>query len=270
MKDESQKYDTINYHSYLALDQLLSAQQLRSVELDGKAAHDEMLFIVVHQAYELWFKQIIFELESVLKHFRTDDVDERKIGTDVARLNRIIQIQQLLIDQIAIMETMTPLDFLDFRNYLFPASGFQSFQFRMIENLLGLQEWRRITYNGAPYYSVFSEEQQAALKTATAHGSLFDAVEDWLERTPFIELEDFDFLESYRKAVDRMLDKEQKAIKATPYLDEEEKAMRLTMLGNTDTYFESVLNKEHHDALRREGKLRLSYDATVAALFINL
>ena len=270
MKDTGQKYDTINYHSYLGLDQLLGAQNLRSVELDGKAAHDEMLFIIVHQAYELWFKQIIFELESVLGHFRADDVDERKIGTDVARLNRIIQIQQLLIDQIAIMETMTPLDFLDFRNYLFPASGFQSFQFRMVENLLGLQESTRLTYNGAPYYKVFTPEQQEALLNATQSGSLFDAVEDWLERTPFIELGDFDFLDSYKKAVDRMLEKEQKAILSSPHLDETEKEMRLKMLGNTDTYFESVLNRDHHEQLRKEGQLRLSYDATVAALFINL
>ena len=185
-------------------------------------------------------------------------------------LERIVEIQKLLISQIRIMETMTPLDFLDFRNYLFPASGFQSFQFRMIENLLGLAEEKRITYNGCPYFSVFAEHRQQQLQDASNHHSLFVEVEKWLERTPFIELGDWNFLDFYRQAVERMLQKEQKAIHSTPYLTEEEKKMRLTMLGNTDSYFEAVLNEEKHKNLQAEGTLRLSYDATIAALFINL
>ena len=212
MEDESQKYSTVHYNNYLGLDKLLSAQKLRSATLDEEPAHEEMLFIIVHQTYELWFKQIIHELKSVLVLFQKQKVDERTIGTAIGRLNRVVEIQHILIDQIKIMETMTPLDFLDFRNLLFPASGFQSYQFRVIENILGLEDDDRITYNGCPYFSVFDQPKQEQLKKMSESGSLFESIEDWLERTPFIELGEFDFIESYRLAVDRMLKKEQEAI----------------------------------------------------------
>lgn len=265
-----EKYSTVHYNNYLQLDKVLGAQDLRSTSVDRVPAHEEMLFIIVHQSYELWFKQIIHELESVLQLFKKQKVDERNIGTSVDRLRRVIEIQKLLIDQIRIIETMTPLDFLDFRNHLFPASGFQSFQFRMIENLLGLEEDSRMTYNGCPYFSVFDEKKQATLSTVSSSGSLFECMETWLERTPFIRFGEFDFLSAYQKSVDRMIAREQSAINESEYLTMDEKAMRLKMLGNTDTYFKSVMNKEIHEELRRSGKLRLSYEATIAALFINL
>ncbi len=208
MKEEAQKYSTVHYKDHLGLDKILNAQHLRSEQVDGNAAHEEMLFIIVHQAYELWFKQIIHELQSVIGLFKTDRVDERNIGTAIGRLKRVVEIEKLLISQLTIMETMTPLDFLDFRHHLFPASGFQSYQFRAFENLLGLKEDSRITYNGCPYSVVFTEENQQKLHEMTEVGTLYDAIETWLERTPFIELGDFDFLESYKEAVERMLKKE--------------------------------------------------------------
>lgn len=269
MKEEK-KISTVHYQNYLGLDKLLDAQHPKSGMNETAPAHEEMLFIIVHQAYELWFKQIIHELKSVLVMFQQDDVDVRNIGTAIIRLERVVEIQKLLIDQIRIMETMTPLDFLDFRNLLLPASGFQSYQFRMIENLLGLQEDKRISYNGCPYHSVFDHTKRAELQSVSKTGSLFEAMEDWLERTPFIEFGTFDFVDSYHKAVDRMLEKEINAIKATDYLDPQEKEVRLKMLKNTDTYFDSVFDEQQHRKLQQEGKLRLSYDATIAALFINL
>ena len=134
------KYSTIHYKKYLGLNTILNAQHLRSSELGEKPAHEEMLFIITHQSYEIWFKQIIHELESVIDMFDDKTVNEKNIGTAVARLNRVATIFRLLIEHIQVLETMTPMDFLDFRSYLFPASGFQSFQFRKIENLLGLAE----------------------------------------------------------------------------------------------------------------------------------
>ncbi len=263
------KYTTIHYHNYLELDKILNAQTLRSAELENPA-HEEMLFIITHQAYELWFKQIIHELTSVLKMFKDESVDERNIGTAIGRLQRVEEILKLLVQQIGIMETMTPLDFLDFRSYLFPASGFQSFQFRVVEAMLGLPENNRLTYNNHHYASVFQEEQQGFLANIYKNGTFFDAIESWLERTPFIQFGNFDFLNHYEKAVERMIEKEQNAINNSAFLTEKEKAMRLLMLGNTDTYFQSVLNKEAHAQMKQEKKLRLSYKATVAALFINL
>ena len=268
MTDQN-KYTTINYGEYLQLDKLLDAQHPRSKAL-GEPAHDEMLFIITHQAYELWFKQVIHELDSAMAMFNTNLVDAHSVGTIVARLRRVVEIMKLMVQQIGVLETMTPLDFLDFRDYLFPASGFQSYQFRVVETMLGLQSAKRITYNQCKYSSVFSEEKQVELDVLEAEQSIFTEVELWLERTPFLKLKDFNFLEQYKATVEKMIKKEQKNINAAAYLSDQEKEMRLKMVGSTDTYFQSVLDPKKHEELRAEGKLRLSYGATVAALFINL
>ncbi|MCI5082750.1 MAG: tryptophan 2,3-dioxygenase [Saprospiraceae bacterium] len=270
MKTNEKKYSTVHYQQYLALDELLDAQHLRSEKLQKEPAHDEMLFIIVHQSYELWFKQVIHELESVMEMFNQNNVDERSIGVSVARCNRVGEIFKLLIEHIRIMETMTPLDFLDFRNLLFPASGFQSFQFRKIENMLGLKEDQRMTYGNHHYAAFFSEEEQKELDRIVKEGSLFDLVEDWLERTPFLQFRNFRFLSSYRESVERMIAKETEAIESSDYLSVKEKEMRLKMLGNTDTYFQSVLDPEAHAERLASGQLKLSYKATLAALMINL
>ena len=91
-----------NYDEYLKLESLLSCQELLS-DKNGKKAHDEMLFIITHQVYELWFKQILFELDSIFEVFDTDKIDESHIGIVVGRLERINEIQKLLIDQIKIL-----------------------------------------------------------------------------------------------------------------------------------------------------------------------
>jgi tryptophan 2,3-dioxygenase len=270
MKKKSEgKYTTIHYHNYLELDKVLGAQILRSEKL-GKPAHEEMLFIITHQAYELWFKQINHEVKSVVNMFSKDEVDERSLGSAIGRLDRVEKILALLIEQIGVLETMTPLDFLDFRAYLFPASGFQSFQFRALECMLGLPENKRMTYHGQRYSSVFPEEQQKELDDIYARGTLFEWVDKWLERTPFLKVNDFDFLEKYQEAVQKMLKKEYAAIKASEYLTEEEKEMRIKMVGGTDTYFKTILSRDNYEELIKDGKKRLSYDAAIAALFINL
>ena len=268
--DSSKKYTAIHYHSYLELDKLLSAQVPRSGQFQEKAAHDETLFIIMHQVYELWFKQIKHELDSVCDMFRDEALDEENINMAVLRLKRVSEILELVIKQIFVMETLTPLDFMDFRNYLFPASGFQSLQFRMIESTLGLREEDRMTYNGHSYKIVFTEEQKAELDKIETGGSLFELVENWLERIPFLQSEEFDFLKSYKESVEKMLAKEEAAITATDYLSPKMKEMRLKMLGGTNTYFKHVLSEEEHNKLIAAGEMRLSYKATQAALLINL
>lgn len=267
---EAKKYSTVHYKEYLGLDKILNAQNLRSAELDKEPAHEEMLFIITHQSYELWFKQIIHELESVIDMVNDDVVEEPNIGTAVDRLTRVSKIMKLLVEQISIMETMTPLDFLDFRNYLFPASGFQSFQFRKVENLLGLTEKARMTYGGHHYAAFFEKDEKANLKKTSGKETLFEAVEDWLERTPFLKFGEFKFLKHYKMSVERMVEREAEAIKKSDYLSDQEKEMRLRMMGNTDTYFKSILDPTVHEKLQAEGKQRLSYKATLAALMINL
>ena len=263
------KYATIHYQNYLGLDELLSTQVLRSEQL-GKPAHEEMLFIITHQVYELWFKQIIHELKSVIALFSIEQVNENNLGAAIARLDRVERILQLLIDQIGVMESMTPLDFLDFRSYLFPASGFQSFQFRAVESLLGLPEENRMTYHNKKYSSVFPREQQEMLTKIYEHGTLFDWINNWLERTPFLNLDGFNFVEKYKTAVKNMLARETQAIQNSKYLTKKEKLKRTEMVGSTQTYFKSILSKKYHNNLVKEGKKRLTYEATVAALFINL
>ena len=263
------KYSSVHYHSYLMLDKLLDAQHPKSEAL-GKPAHEETLFIILHQVYELWFKQIIHELTSVMNMFEDNMVDEKEIMVAVHRLHRITEIQKLLVDQIRVMETMTPLDFLDFRNYLFPASGFQSFQFRLIEVHLGLRSDERITYNNAPFDSVFEESRRQTLIEAESRRSLLELINDWLERTPFLELGDYNFIRAYKDSLRNMLAAEREAINNSTILSNENKNARLLMLDKTHEYFESVLDPEMHAQLQKENKVKLSYKATIGALFINL
>ena len=115
------------YGDYLQIPSLLSLQRPQSAKV-GEEAHDETLFIVVHQVYELWFKQIIHELKSIQGPFSSQPVSEEALSTMAQRLQRIGKIQNLLNGQLEVMETMSPMDFLEFRDLLMPASGFQSVQ----------------------------------------------------------------------------------------------------------------------------------------------
>ena len=108
MKDKKQAY----YSNYLELDKILQAQHLKSDEA-GTPVHDEMLFVIIHQTYELWFKQIIHDLDSILLFFKEQYVEETKLSSVVNRLNRICLIQELLIEQIKILETISCLCFSD-------------------------------------------------------------------------------------------------------------------------------------------------------------
>src|SRR5216117_4123876 len=116
------------YGSYLKIEELLSLQQPRS---DGPE-HDETLFIIIHQVYELWFKELLHEFDRVMQLLEADE-SHRSQHT----LKRILTILKVMVAQLDILETMTPLEFLSFRDRLDAASGFQSDQFRQIEFLLG-------------------------------------------------------------------------------------------------------------------------------------
>jgi tryptophan 2,3-dioxygenase len=150
----------LSYGSYLRVPELLSLQSL----LSDPAAHDELLFIVVHQAYELWFKVMLFELESVR---------DRLSGGDAAgarhSLSRIHAVERVMIEHIGVIETMTPQDFLVFRSNLAPGSGFQSVQFREIEAVSGLKE-PGLAASMAP-----TEEERARLERRWAEPTVWDA-----------------------------------------------------------------------------------------------
>lgn len=259
----------IYYGDYLQLDKLLGAQELESAKA-GNPIHDEMLFIIVHQAYELWFKQVLWELDDVLNIFSQDPVPEHYMGRAVARLRRITEIQKLMIQQIAVLETMTPLDFLDFRDYLLPASGFQSAQFRLVENKLGMRPEDRLMFEGGRYTGRFDETDEARVLESEKPDTLFDVVERWLERTPFLEQGDFSFWVEYESAVKGRLEADLRVVTGNPLLTDEQKQAQIKDFGTTMSQYEAIFDKEKHAQLTRRGERRFSYGAFQGALFITL
>ena len=120
----SKKNSSVHYNEYLDLDKILDAQTPLS-KAGNNEAHEEMLFIIIHQTYELWFKQIIHEIDSVMALLSKQKMDEENVGLVVGRFDRVNKILEVLVKQLDILETMTALDFLDFRNYLSPRNLYQ-------------------------------------------------------------------------------------------------------------------------------------------------
>lgn len=178
--------DEIHYSDYLHLDQILNAQDLES-DKQSRPAHDEMLFIIIHQTYELWFKQLLYETASVNEIMKKPSLNDNspELQTVVHRLSRSVDILKVLVHQIDIMETMTPMDFLDFRDLLRPASGFQSWQFKILEARLGLKFEHR--YGQEYYISQLRQPQIDMIKKAEKEKSLLELVNRWLERMPFFD-----------------------------------------------------------------------------------
>jgi tryptophan 2,3-dioxygenase len=189
----------VHYHDYLQLDKILNAQ-LPESNKHNLPAHDEMLFIVIHQVYELWFKQLHHEVNSVVGIMSKPALNDNspELQTVVHRLNRCVTILRVLVHQIDIMETMTPMDFLDFRDMLRPASGFQSWQFKELEAKLGLKFEQR---HGKEYYTAqLRPEQVDIIKKAENSQSLLQLLNSWLERMPFLkEGADESFWNNYKK-----------------------------------------------------------------------
>ncbi|MBL7754131.1 MAG: tryptophan 2,3-dioxygenase [Chitinophagaceae bacterium] len=194
----------VYYSEYLQLDKILNAQEEESKK-NGVRADDEMLFIVIHQSYELWFKQILHEVGIVREIFLKQQVEDNSSDMHIVvhRLRRVVKILEMLVNKLGILETMTPLDFLDFRDFLRPASGFQSIQFKIMEALLGLPFDKRF---GQQYYlSQLNPLDVDRVKQAEQQVSLLNLVNEWLQRMPFLkagtywEHED-SFFDVYRSA----------------------------------------------------------------------
>ncbi|CAD7926834.1 unnamed protein product [Amoebophrya sp. A25] len=233
-------------------------------------AHDETLFIIIHQTYELWFKQILHELDAVYTIFsKSKGIPENEISRACHYLYRITKIQEVLVQQIAILETMTSMEFLEFRDYLVPASGFQSWQFRLIEIALGIpMEGRR--YGTESFLKgVFEGRHRTALKLFTEQRvSMNKLVERWLERMPFYRTEEYDFWAEYKDAVDTMCTKEEEMIQK--FLPPEKQEEELKGLRSVRSAFHSLLDPEAHAEMVKRKVRRWSQRATLAALFIFL
>ncbi len=259
----------IYYADYLQLDRLLSCQDRKSAELN-RPAHDEMLFIIVHQAYELWFKQVLFELDAVQEVFAGDLVEERQVGQAVSGLGRIGEILKLVVGQLDVLETMTPLDFLDFRDLLFPSSGFQSLQFRLVEMRLGLRREDRMNFDKLPFDARLNDADRSRLQEQEKLPSLSDQIDRWLGRTPFVEIGGYKFQETYRNAVTDMLDRDAAYVRDNTALDEAERKADLASLAAAKKRFAEIFDEKKHGRRAEKGDWRFSWQALQAALFINL
>lgn len=249
----NKEYPPVYYSEYLGLDKILNAQVLESDKY-GVKADDEMLFIIIHQSYELWFKQVLHELQLIHQLFSKPTLSDNDsdVYSVVQKLRRVSAILNLLVEQMGIIETMTPLDFLDFRDFLSPASGFQSIQFKQIEALLGL---RYETRHGQSYYlSQLTDEDRERVLSFERQKSLLELLNGWLERMPFsveekywkdyASYEEHPFFNTYRKSY--------------------ENSLKATEVENL-TYFDQVFYEEHSD-----GAGILSPSAKRNALFIML
>ena len=174
----------LTYGGYLRVDELL-AQQVPQAD---PPAHDELLFITVHQVYELWFQQLLFELETVRDAMMTGETWRAR-----HLLRRVHVIERLLIEQVDVLETMTPQDFLEFRANLAPASGFQSVQFRELEFLSGCKDDAFLTR-----FRSISAAQRARLERRLAEPSLWDAFLQLLASRGLPAATDQQILESLR------------------------------------------------------------------------
>ena len=158
--------DQLTYGSYLRVEQLIRLQQPQS----APPHHDELLFIIIHQTYELWFKQLLHELDAVVANLRAaaanPDADE--VYEAARLLRRCTEIARVLVEQFTILETMLPTHFLAFRDKLRPASGFQSEQFREIEFLCGMKDEKMLRFHEA------SPEMLAQLRRRLVEPSLRD------------------------------------------------------------------------------------------------
>jgi tryptophan 2,3-dioxygenase len=160
----------LTYGKYLKIPELLSLQE----GLSSPPHHDEALFIIIHQVYELWFKLALHEVDSAVVH-----LDAGRVGEATRLLRRVVEVQHLLINQVRILETMRPQDFLGFRYHLNPASGFQSVQFRELEFLLGIKD------PAVCGRLVCEPEETERLQRRLAAPSLSDAVDALLVRRGF-------------------------------------------------------------------------------------
>lgn len=246
----------VHYHDYLQLDKLLNIQIPES-DKQNVSAHDEMLFIVIHQAYELWFKQLHHEVDSAIQLFSRPAINDNspELQTVVHRLNRSVTILKVLVHQIDIMETMTPMDFLDFRDMLRPASGFQSWQFKELEAKLGLKFVHR---HGKEYYTTHLRSEHVSLiKKAEDNHSLLELVNNWLERMPI-----FDAMKDWEGMEHEPTDDLHPFWSA--YKQQYSKSLAEAEKGN-----EEIFNKTFRE-VEKDSERTLSPKASRAALFIML
>ena len=165
---------------------------------------------------------------------------------------------------------MTPLDFLEFRDLLVPASGFQSLQFKEVEILLGVRRSDRIPADRDFFYTRLRDAERAELEQLESQPSLLELTESWLARMPFLNFKEFDFWQQYQSATDQMLERDRQIVQDNPALSEQQRELQLMTIDQTKQRFAAVADRSYYQELREAGEFRFSHQAFLAALFIHL
>jgi tryptophan 2,3-dioxygenase len=252
------------YSEYLSLDQILNAQHPESAK-HGAPAHDEMLFIIMHQTFELWFKLFLFELDSVIDIFRKDFLHDEDMHLVEGRLERIVEIQKLMVDQFDVLETMSPSDFLNFRDFLIPASGFQSAQYKLIEKKIGIT--LPDAHNNYSM-SVMDTKDKQDLKQPII--TLLESMSRWQERNPFLEMDGYSFEKEYEKAIREYTDYEVEKIRNHPLMSQEKIREEIKRMETFRKNLECIFDDEAYDQEIAEGKKKISRKAFLSILFVRL
>jgi tryptophan 2,3-dioxygenase len=176
----------------------------------------------------------------------------------------------VLNDQLGIIETMTPLDFMDFRDYLVPASGFQSIQFRTIELRLGLKQKYRLGIDKEFFNSRLKEEDKKHLMSLEEEPTLLELIDAWLSRMPFGKKSDYNFWSEYQKTINSMLDSDKEIIEKNTTLHAKEKQFELSNLEATRQNYDNLFDENKYQKLLDQGLVRLSSEAKLSAIFIKL
>lgn len=268
----------VNYWDYIRVDELLDLQG--GVHQDeAELANDEVMFIVVHQVYELWFKLMRRELITARDLFRVGPVAEKALSGAVASLRRIRVILERCTDHFKVMETLTTREYLAFRDKLMPASGFQSAQLREIEILLGLKDEDRLSLGVEGDYMQALRAHDGSQSTAfdrveatrQSGPSLHTVVDEWLYRTPIDGLGPQDhgadegldeFIERYLAAVNKEIDNSLAVALSRSQTDNDKDTLRARYQRERDSQA-AFLRPTEAEGGRRKSRIR------AAILFIS-
>jgi len=259
--DNAEEEDCVTYGGYLQLNKLLKSQSMRSEEKLPKAIHDEMLFIITHQAFELWFKQILHDMDSVKEILQ--DQKSADLLTIFNRVYRIKEILRLIKQQFSILETMAPLTFYKFRPFLGTASGFQSVQFRIMEICFGIKEDNRIRHNNAHFSEALTEEERHQVLEHQQKKTLFETVNDWLER--FYNEKGFKVAAKIEENIKKLKMSTKKKFEEEQNKKEKNKLEdKIKELED----FAKIFSETNYNAKLEKGERRLTFSAMLGALVI--
>ncbi|XP_071840045.1 tryptophan 2,3-dioxygenase-like [Apostichopus japonicus] len=253
---EAKPQKILVYKDYLQLDnKILNAQDRESGRDGDPPHHDEMFFIIVHQVYELWFKSNIHDLRSVMDSLK--NVELVKLNRVNEKMTRMTSIMKICVDQLHTLETLNPAEFMGFRSYLFPASGFQSYQFRIFENTFGLKHKSRSEFGRQHYKQDHPKDILKQIDTSEEEKTFVDVLESWLAKVFREEPQSKVFWEKFEKGVKGTIE-DIKSKNKSP--EEEQKAVAI---------WQSVIKKELHDKKIIDGHRKMSFDAWRGALMIT-